>query len=291
LKTKQSTLDKIIMWIAALGLSAAVAGQPAVQSNLWNRKTKTTTTTSSTSTTTTTTTSVGYTPFGASGNWKLTFSDEFNGTSVDVSKWAFKSYAEADNGQGNKGNQQLEWNQASNCSVANGLLTITAKPDSIISPSGIKYDWSSCLITSTPSYSFQYGFIEERVKFPKERGFWPGFWTWQAPGVNVWSETDVYEYYSDNPTKLYLTQHSGTGGSCVITPSFDPSADFHTYGASISAQGTSWYIDGIKVCSTTATPTAQTNIISNMFVYAGVPPYPGTTAYKQVDYIRAWISI
>ena len=215
------------------------------------------------------------------------FADEFSGSAVDTSKWAFRSYAEADNGQGNKGNQQLEWNQAANCSVGNGALTITAKPDSITSPSGVHYDWSSCLITSTPSYAFQYGYIEERAQFPSQAGFWPGFWTWQVPGLNQWVETDAYEYYSDNPSRLYLTQHSGSGGQCVVNPGFDPSGGFHTYGVDVAPTGTTWYVDGRAVCSSSATSAGSTNIISNLFVYDRLPPAAGTVAQKQVDYIRA----
>lgn len=216
------------------------------------------------------------------------FCDDFIGSSVDTAKWAFKSYAEADNGQGNKGNQQLEWNQPQNCSVSGGLLTITAKPDSINSPSGIHYDWSSCLITSTPSVALQYGYIEERAKLPKQAGFWPGFWTWQVPGVNQWVETDAYEYYSNNPTSLYLTQHSGAGGQCVVNPGFDPSSDFHTYASAILSTGTKWYVDGKEVCSTPATAGNKANIISNLFVYSQKPPAPGTVETKQVDYIKVW---
>lgn len=228
------------------------------------------------------------TPVGASGTWKLKFADEFNGSALDMSKWATKSSAESDNGQGNKGNQQLEWNQASNCSVSGGLLTITAKPDSITSPSGQHYDWSSCLITSSPLYAFRYGYIEERAKFPAQTGFWPGFWTWQAPGVNQWIETDAYEYYSDNRTRLYQTQHSGTGGGCTPTLPFDPSAGFHTYGVAIESTGTTWYVDGQRTCKVSATSSGMTNILSNMFVYSQIPPAAGTVATKQVDYIRAW---
>ena len=33
----------------------------------------------------------------------------------------------------------------------------------------------------------------------RERGFWPAFWTWQAPGVDRYIETDVYEFYSRRP--------------------------------------------------------------------------------------------
>lgn len=227
-------------------------------------------------------------PVGPQGAWKLRFRDEFAGTRVDWTKWADSSSAEGDNGHGNKGNQQLEWNQGKNCSVAGGILTITAKPDSITSPSGTHYDWSSCLLSSAPSYAFRYGYMEIRAKLPTPKGFWPAFWTWQAAGNNRWTETDVYEFYSDNHSRLYLTQHSGAKGGCQITPPFNPTTGFHVYGADIKPDGTDFYIDGRKVCSAAGTSTGMTNIIVDMFVYSRIPPAPGTVATKQVDYVRAW---
>ncbi|HWL87624.1 MAG TPA: glycoside hydrolase family 16 protein, partial [Polyangiaceae bacterium] len=231
----------------------------------------------------------GTNPNGPGGTWNLKFDDEFDGTAYDTSKWADNSSAEGDSGHGNQGNKQLEWNQGANCTVSGGVLTMTAKRQSFTSPSGTHYDWTSCLLTTTPSYSFQYGYIEERAKLPAPKGFWPAFWTWQAPSVNTWLETDVYEFYSDNHNTLYLTDHAGSGGGCQYTPSFDPSASFHTYGADIEPNGVTWYIDGVNVCSASGAPSGLTNIIANLAVFADVPPDASTTtATKQVDYIRAW---
>jgi beta-glucanase (GH16 family) len=229
-------------------------------------------------------------PHGPVGAWELRFRDEFAGTVVDWTKWADNSSAEADYRRGNKNNQQLEWNQGTNCSVSNGLLTITARPDDITSPSGTQYDWSSCLITSTPSYTFRYGYIEIRAKLPAPRGFWSAFWTWQQEGHPQEVETDVFEFFSDNHTRLYLSQRSESGGGCELANlGFDPTREFHTYGADIKASGgTDFYIDGNRVCTASGTSTGPTNIIVSMFVYSKIPPKPGTVATMQVDYVRAW---
>jgi beta-glucanase (GH16 family) len=225
---------------------------------------------------------------GVPGSWSYKFGDDFNGPIEWGTKWAYKSSAEADGGQGNKGNQQLEWNQPGNCSTANGVLTITAKPDNITSPSGQHYDWSSCLITSSPSYAFRYGYIEIRAQFPGPTGFWPAFWTWQAAGNNQWTETDVFEYYSDNRTRLYLSQHSGAGGGTVYNMPYDPTTGFHTYGADIAPDGTRFYVDGRLVYTAPGTSTGLTNIIVDNFVYSRIPPAPGTVGTLKVDYVRAW---
>jgi hypothetical protein len=227
-------------------------------------------------------------PVGVGGSWRYTFGDDFTGPIAWGTKWSETSSAEADGGHGNKGNQQLEWNQAANCSTTDGVLSLTAKPANITSPSGTHYDWSSCLLSSSPSYAFQYGYIEVRAQLPGVKGFWPAFWTWQAAGNNQWTETDVFEFYSDNHSRLYLTQHSGAGGGTVYGPSFDPTTGFHTYGADIQPNGTRYYVDGNLVFTAPGTSTGMTNIILDNFVYAGIPPVAGTTGTMQVDYVRAW---
>jgi beta-glucanase (GH16 family) len=219
----------------------------------------------------------------------MVFSDEFDGDSLDRSRWSDRSSAQGAAGQGNTGNQQLEWNQLANCQVTGGELRLTARREAFTAPSGTRYDWTSCLVTSTPSYTFQYGYIEERAILPAEKGFWPAFWTWQAPKVNKHVETDVYEFFSDNHRRLYFTQHSGNRGRCEWKPTFDPSAGWHTYAAAIEPSGTTWYVDGAQVCHTPATSDAPTNIISNLAVYSEIPPASSTSsAAKRVDYIRAW---
>jgi beta-glucanase (GH16 family) len=228
-------------------------------------------------------------PVGQNDGWNLVFSDEFDGTSLDGGRWNDRSSALADDGHGNKANKQLEWNQSANCAVSDGSLVMTARRETVTSPSGVRYDWTSCLISSAPSHRFQFGYIEERSILPAPRGFWPAFWTWQAPKVNQPIETDVYELYTHRRDALELTQHSAGKGGCEWKPSFDPTADWHTYAAAIEPSGTSWYVDGVQVCSTPATSEGLTNIVSNLAVYADNPPAAGTmSAVKRVDYIRAW---
>ncbi len=227
-------------------------------------------------------------PVGLSGAWTYKFGDDFNGAVAWGTRWAASSTAEADGGHGNMGNQQLEWNQAANCSTSNGILTMMAKPDNITSPSGKHYNWSSCLLSTSPSYAFRYGYIEIRAQLPSPKGFWPAFWTWQAAGNNQWTETDVYEFYSDNHSRLYLTQHSTLGGGTSYSPSFDPTTGFHTYGADIEADGTRFYVDGRLAYTAPGTSSGMTNIILDNFVYAVIPPAAGTSAAMRVDYVRAW---
>ncbi|MGH8083567.1 MAG: glycoside hydrolase family 16 protein, partial [Lysobacter sp.] len=227
-------------------------------------------------------------------NWVYKFGDEFNATAVDWNKWADNSSAESDNGHGNPGNQQLEWNQAANCSASNGSLTMLAKRERVRSPSGRTYDWTSCLLSSHKRYNFRYGFIEARMKLPAAAGFWPAFWTFQAPGAQQWNETDVFEYYSDNKSRLYLNQYVVKNGaeqldSYPLDIRFDPSADYHVYGADIAPDATRFYIDGKLVRTTSNVSQIDSSILVDHFVYSIKPPAASTqSAATLVDYIRAW---
>jgi len=238
------------------------------------------------------------TPKGPGGSWALKFSDEFSGSVVDYKKWDWRSTAEANwytkaangrDGTSNPGNQQLEFDQPSNCSVANGVLSLNAKPDSV-TIGGKTYKWSSCLLTTTNSYKFKYGYIEVSAKFPAAKGFWPAFWTWQDKSNNISGsgETDGFEYYSDNKTNLYLTQHQGKGGECTYAMKFNPTTEFHSYGVDVEPTGTTWYVDGVKACSVTGTTSGLTNIILDNFVYSQIAPAAGSTGSVHFDYVRAW---
>jgi beta-glucanase (GH16 family) len=228
-------------------------------------------------------------PAGQPAGWTLIFRDEFEAAGVDPAHWSDESSAEADGGHGNPGNDQLEWNQAANCSVSGGELVLTARREEFTSPSGTRYGWTSCLLSTGASVAFRYGYIEERAILPHPAGFWPAFWTWQAPGLDRHIETDAYELHTTRPRELLLTQHSGEGGGCRWRPRFDPSAGWHTYGVAIEPGGTTWYVDGARICGTGATSTGTTSIILNLAVDGRDPPAAATaTAAARVDYVRAW---
>ncbi|HEV2637003.1 MAG TPA: glycoside hydrolase family 16 protein [Actinocrinis sp.] len=230
----------------------------------------------------------GLQPLGVGGSWSLDFDDEFSGSSINTQTWSFTSQAEADEGHGNPTNFQLEWDQEQNCSVSGGDLTITAQRADYTSPGGHTYGWTSCLLSSKPSFAFHYGYMEMRAQLPYAAGFWPGFWTWQTSGPD--NETDAMEYYSNDRYHVSLFQHSdGRGGCAYAVLPFNATSGFHTYGADVEPTGTTWYLDGQKLCSTSATSTGMTNLMLSMFVYSKAPPQSATqSATEEIDYVRAW---
>jgi beta-glucanase (GH16 family) len=226
--------------------------------------------------------------------WQLVFRDEFNAAAVDRTKWTDVSSAEADCGRGNPGNGQLEWNSYANAAVGQtAYLVITSRRQYTRSPcTGRVYGWTSALLT-TRSFTFTPGFdyLEARMMLPGARGFWPAFWTWQAPGGQTWAEVDGVEYYSD-AHRLYLTVHyAGRTGGCVwpIPAGFDPAHAWHVYGVEATAAGTQWYVDGHDVCLTPIAAPAPMSVTVDQAVYATVPPAATTSVARlYVDWIRVW---
>ena len=62
----------------------------------------------------------------------LVWSDEFDGTEVDLSKWTFQLGDDSEVGlPGGWGNNELQYYQAENATVDGGFLTITAREESV----------------------------------------------------------------------------------------------------------------------------------------------------------------
>jgi hypothetical protein len=229
-------------------------------------------------------------PFGVPGSWTATFADEFNGSSLDRGKWNTSGTWECcDGGRSNIGNGELDYKtDGANFSFANGALTIQARRE--LAPGG--QAWTSGQLGS--KQAFTYGYIEQRGQFPSPAGFLDAFWTWGAPGTNVAAqETDAYEFYSDNHSRLYVTSHASGGGGCQGLPlGFDPTTAMHVYGADIEPTGTDFYVDGVRVCHAAGHPTQAWNIVDYMTVNASsrapVAAASTTHAEKIIDYIRVW---
>jgi len=98
-------------------------------------------------------------PFLARADWQLVWSDEFDGTNVDTSKWVF----ETGNGDGGWGNAEREYytGRTNNALVSGGVLHIIAKQESM---GGVPY--TSARMKTQGLFSKKYGRFEFRCKLP-----------------------------------------------------------------------------------------------------------------------------
>lgn len=273
-------------------LAAIAADLNQIEAN--GTTTTTAPTTSSTGTASTTSTTVpsgGVSPVGVPGTWHATFADEFTATTLDRSLWnTTGSWECCDGGRWNPGNGELDYKtDGQNITFANGVATFQSRRETTSAEPAAQ--WTGAQLGS--KQSFQYGYIETRAQFSPLTGIQPALWTWGAPGTNASAqETDVFEFYGDNHSQLYLTAHTSGGGGCHYTMPFDPTTGMHVYGADIEATGTTWYVDGVKVCSAAGHPTQPWNIVSYSVVLgpSRAPTVSASTTHAEelVDYIRAW---
>jgi beta-glucanase (GH16 family) len=197
-------------------------------------------------------------------NWQLVWEDDFNGNSLDQSKWIHDIGTGSQYGMWGWGNGELQYYQPQNTTLNNGIATITVKEDTngIIDSWGNSSYYSSSKITTKGIFNFRYGKIEARIKTIDGQGFWPAFW--MLPSNGSWpcdGEIDIMEQWGGNgPT--YETSGAAHIGTCPYSQSthfYEYSSsyissgsyadDFHTYSVIWKEDTITWYVDESEIFS------------------------------------------
>jgi beta-glucanase (GH16 family) len=175
--------------------------------------------------------------------YKLSWADEFDGTSVDGTKWQM-NYAPKVHPLGCNG--ELQAYAPENVAVRDGKLLLRAER---APHEGMTY--TSGMVSSHDKFSQRYGWFETRVKLPRGHGLWPAFWL--LPQSRSWPpEIDIMEHKGSLLNHVWLTVHRpqpGTwrpksDGKEWTGPDF--TADFHTFGVDWRPDRVVWYVDGIE---------------------------------------------
>ena len=197
-------------------------------------------------------------------NWQLVWEDDFNGSSLDQSKWTHDIGTGSQYGMWGWGNGELQYYQPQNTTLNNGIAKIEVKEE----PNGIIDSWSatsyfsSSKITTKGLFNFRYGKVEARIKTIDGQGFWPAFW--MLPSNGSWpcdGEIDIMEQWGND----YLTNstsgaaHLGTCPYSQSTHFYETSSsyissgsyadDFHTYSVIWKEDTITWYVDEIELFS------------------------------------------
>jgi beta-glucanase (GH16 family) len=242
--------------------------------------------------------------------WQLVWSDEFNGNSLDTTKWT--AYVGNDTG----GNVWYT-GRTNNLYLKNGLLHLVAQSES---SNGKSY--TSAQVRTEFKYSKKYGLIVARMKMPAGQGFWPAFW---ALGTNYdyptssslnWpycGEIDMPESPGGLTSLVQGTIHYAdvSGNDTFQTlqytlPGGGATSDFHTYGIQWASNSIIWQVDGVNVQTWTSWGAASGPnsfpapfnqpfffllqlAVSGAGDYGGAPngstPFPSEV---QVDYVRVY---
>jgi hypothetical protein len=171
----------------------------------------------------------------AGGAWKLEFEENFDGDTLDATRWAVESGAPS---------HILSSRWPENVVVRGGVLHLLTRKQS----RGGKQWTTGNLWTRT--YKPQYGYFEARMRLGKATGLNNAFWlmTENAKGAHHF-EIDITE--ARYPNKSAMTVHNWkdghTASGSVFAADEDLSADFHVYGALWTADEIVWYLDGAEV--------------------------------------------
>jgi beta-glucanase (GH16 family) len=221
-------------------------------------------------------------PVGAPGTWHSIFDDEFNGTTLDTSKWSTGWLSPGITAPVNS--SELECYDPSQVTVANGELDL-----SLISKSeacgGGSHPYASGMVNTNGKFSYTYGYLEARVWLPGSGAIsdWPAVWTdgqsWPADG-----ELDVMEGLSGQACWHFHDPQGGPGNCSKASYT----GGWHTFGADWEPGTVTYYYDGAAVGTINSGITSSPMyLILNLGADHGNsgPLQPAT---MRVDYVRVW---
>ncbi|MEI6865709.1 glycoside hydrolase family 16 protein [Flavicella sp.] len=161
----------------------------------------------------------------------LVWSDEFDiDGAPNTENWIY-DIGTGTNGWGNN-EEQTYTNNAENVSVADGILTITAKADG-------NGGYTSTRLKSQGLQEFTYGRIEARAKLPSGQGTWPAFWilgsnitdvSWPACGeIDIMEQTGADKNSTIGAFHWLDESSSSTASHSDNKEIENASSEFHLY--------------------------------------------------------------
>ncbi len=237
-----------------------------------------------------------------STNYKLIWSDEFNGTSLDTTIW---NYDIGNSGWGNN-----EWenytDSEDNVKVQGGNLVITARAEK--NEAGKVEQYTSGRLNTSGKASFKFGKLEARIKVPNDMGLWPAFWLLGQNEPKGWpycGEIDILETWNSTNfaqgTIHWENEVSKPKRDSYLTGSVTlaDKTQWHVYGLTWTPKTISFSVDDkiYKTIDITAANKSELRgdeyyILLNCAV-GGNLPYVGpnedfTSAQMLVDYVRVY---
>jgi len=250
-------------------------------------------------------------PIGVAGDWNLDFSDEFNDTNINTSKWVRSVSSTSRAARPNLGVTDWWWK------AENAFLSGTG--DLVLR--GTKVDNNTMYCGSVESknlYEPTYGYLEARIKIAETaKGNHTAFWLQGHNQGNVdnsaadGAEVDIFESaWVTNDTKA-VVHFDGYGAfkKNHTIPFNTPNlhTGYHVFGLHWTSTAMDIYYDGVKVTSTNAVKPFPFTVDSNG--YPLVPQVPewvwlsvgasfgdgdfqsqpvGTLSDALVDYVRVY---
>jgi beta-glucanase (GH16 family) len=188
-------------------------------------------------------------------DWKMVWSDEFDGSAINSQNWTHEINC---SGGGNQ-EKQCYTDSADNSYVLDGMLSIVALP----AEEGATLPYTSARMITRYKADFKYGRMEIRAKLPSGQGSHPAFWMmptdeeygeWPHSGeLDVLESVNLGADREDGSAEkhIYGTLHYGkswpnnsqSGQAYMQDSGANPADDFHTYAVEWQEGEIRWYMD------------------------------------------------
>ena len=227
-----------------------------------------------------------------SSEYKLVWSDEFDGTELDLKKWRHRYPGPRKDGFNDPSAFQLD---------GQGHLLLSCKRQDGKIVVG--------MITTDGLYSAQYGYFEARVQFQTQEGWWPGFWLMSNTVADPdrgkaivddtarnGTEIDIFEYLRIRGDQIQHAIHwNGYGKSHKSAGHHAPApgltTGFHTIGCEWTPDRYTFYVDGRQ---TYEIRQAISHVPEYVILSGEVSSWPGQISRAELpdvviwDYVRVW---
>ena len=287
-KTEKTTTKSSAKTEKTTTKSSAKTEKTTTKTSTKTNSTTTVTTTKTTTTKVTTTTTTRFTPgfnttsktgsggittttknqnngyvFDPGDEWELYWNDEFDGSTLDTTKWTYESGVTA-----------IYVEKQENVTVQGGNLILTARHADPSSNKGRSFTTGA--VNSGDKFSFQYGRLEFRARLPYGEGVHPGLWTmgdyyrttsdelgWPRCGeidvmelVGAGSEADRYTESYNRRTTCNLhwganrDAHEEIGTTSYFIQDGSLADEYHVYACEWDEDSITFYFDDIKISET-----------------------------------------
>jgi beta-glucanase (GH16 family) len=214
------------------------------------------------------------------------FGDEFNGSTLDLSKWRPNWLAGTDDAITKPVNSaELSCYDPAQVSVSGGYLHLRAVNRACAANNGVSYAYASGLVESAHDFTFTHGRVEARVWLPGTGSVanWPAFWT---NGTGTWpvtGELDVMEGLEGHACWHF---HSTAGGPGGCAPMANPTG-WHTFAADWRAGSVTYFYDGVQVGRIASGITSSPMyLVFNLAVSTQIAPPVQLPSEMLVDWVR-----
>ena len=228
-------------------------------------------------------------PTGVPGDWAVKFDSEFNGTSLDTTKWSTGWFDTGITAPAN--DLENDCYDPAQVTEGGGALSLSLIQKS--ETCGDNEPYAGSLVSTAGKFSFTYGFVEARVWLPAVPGSpgevanWPGVW---ADGQN-WPQDGEIDIAEGIGGQMCAHLHNaadpagipaGGGTGCA---SGNYGGGWHTFAADWEPGVITYYYDGADIGRVTSGVTSAPMFLVLDYAVQDDAHVPAT---MKVQYMRVW---